>query len=88
MQLRAKKDSLPPEPEADEDAVVTILVRMPDGRRQGRRFRKFDTLQVLNVVNIALNLSIHLCLVARRIGSFIDLPTDVMAIFAERYCCW
>eukprot|EP00246_Nothoceros_aenigmaticus_P002905 TRINITY_DN13813_c0_g2_i5.p1 TRINITY_DN13813_c0_g2~~TRINITY_DN13813_c0_g2_i5.p1 ORF type:complete len:614 (+),score=153.67 TRINITY_DN13813_c0_g2_i5:131-1972(+) len=47
IHLSAKKKSLPPEPGAEEASVVTILVRMPDGRRQGRRFQTFDTLQSL-----------------------------------------
>eukprot|EP00252_Welwitschia_mirabilis_P022128 TRINITY_DN5896_c0_g1_i1.p1 TRINITY_DN5896_c0_g1~~TRINITY_DN5896_c0_g1_i1.p1 ORF type:complete len:589 (-),score=133.51 TRINITY_DN5896_c0_g1_i1:345-2111(-) len=45
-QLELKKASLPPEPSEDDNAV-TLLVRMPDGTRRGRRFLKSDRLQSL-----------------------------------------
>lgn len=45
-QLAAKEASLPQEPTADEQDAVTLLVRMPDGSRRGRRFRTSDKLQV------------------------------------------
>ncbi|XP_019422627.1 PREDICTED: plant UBX domain-containing protein 8-like isoform X2 [Lupinus angustifolius] len=45
--LAAKEVSLPPEPSSDDDKVVTLLVRMPDGNRRGRRFRRSDNLQAL-----------------------------------------
>ncbi|XVF51549.1 hypothetical protein PTKIN_Ptkin04bG0193500 [Pterospermum kingtungense] len=46
-QLAAKEASLPVEPAADEENAVTLLVRMPDGSRRGRRFLKSDRLQSL-----------------------------------------
>lgn len=46
-QSAAKKASLPDEPSGDDESAVTLLVRMPDGTRQGRRFRKSDALQSL-----------------------------------------
>ncbi|XP_057520105.1 plant UBX domain-containing protein 8-like [Amaranthus tricolor] len=46
-QLAAKEESLPEEPSADHENVVTLLVRMPDGSRRGRRFLKSDKLQSL-----------------------------------------
>jgi hypothetical protein len=45
--LAAKQASLPKEPLPDDVGAVTVVVRMPDGRRQGRRFMKSDNLQVL-----------------------------------------
>ncbi|CAN1332931.1 Plant UBX domain-containing protein 8 [Linum perenne] len=46
-QLAAKEASLPQEPTPDEENAVTLLVRMPDGARHGRRFLKSDRLQSL-----------------------------------------
>ncbi|KAI5070016.1 hypothetical protein GOP47_0014359 [Adiantum capillus-veneris] len=46
-QLAAKRAALPEEPSIDDEAAVTLMVRMPDGSRQGRRFRKSDHLQCL-----------------------------------------
>ncbi|KAG8374861.1 hypothetical protein BUALT_Bualt10G0039600 [Buddleja alternifolia] len=46
-QLAAKEASLPQEPTPDDENSVTLLVRMPDGSRRGRRFRKSDKLQYL-----------------------------------------
>ncbi|KFK31923.1 hypothetical protein AALP_AA6G176600 [Arabis alpina] len=46
-QLGAKEASLPKEPQADEENAITLLVRMPDGTRRGRRFLKSDKLQSL-----------------------------------------
>ncbi|KAK6158111.1 hypothetical protein DH2020_005425 [Rehmannia glutinosa] len=46
-QLAAKEASLPQEPTPDDENAVTLLVRMPDGSRRGRRFRKSDILQYL-----------------------------------------
>ncbi|CAN6846346.1 unnamed protein product [Brassica oleracea] len=46
-QLDAKEASLPKEPHADEDNAITLLVRMPDGTRHGRRFLRSDKLQSL-----------------------------------------
>lgn len=45
--LEAKKAALPPEPLAEDENAVTLLVRMPDGSRRGRRFLKTDRLQSL-----------------------------------------
>uniref|UniRef100_A0A0E0LXM6 UBX domain-containing protein n=1 Tax=Oryza punctata TaxID=4537 RepID=A0A0E0LXM6_ORYPU len=45
--LAAKQASLPKEPLPDDVGAITVVVRMPDGRRQGRRFLKSDNLQVL-----------------------------------------
>lgn len=44
--LAAKEVSLPQEPSLDDENAVTLLVRMPDGSRRGRRFLKSDKLQV------------------------------------------
>ncbi|CAF2141589.1 unnamed protein product [Brassica napus] len=46
-QLDAKEASLPKEPHADEENAITLLVRMPDGTRHGRRFLRSDKLQSL-----------------------------------------
>ncbi|ESQ38310.1 hypothetical protein EUTSA_v10028549mg [Eutrema salsugineum] len=46
-QLVAKEASLPKEPQGDEENAITLLVRMPDGTRRGRRFLKSDKLQSL-----------------------------------------
>ncbi|KAK4435275.1 Plant UBX domain-containing protein 8 [Sesamum alatum] len=46
-QLAAKEASLPQEPTPDDENAVTLLVRMPDGSRRGRRFRNSDKLQYL-----------------------------------------
>ncbi|KAI3727576.1 hypothetical protein L6452_16192 [Arctium lappa] len=46
-QLAAKEASLPQEPTSDDENAVTLLVRMPDGSRRGRRFLKTDKLQYL-----------------------------------------
>lgn len=45
-QLAAKEATLPREPASDDVNAVTLLVRMPDGSRHGRRFLKTDKLQV------------------------------------------
>ncbi|XP_010934464.1 plant UBX domain-containing protein 8 isoform X2 [Elaeis guineensis] len=45
--LVAKEASLPQEPSPDDENAVTLLVRMPDGSRRGRRFLKSDKLQFL-----------------------------------------
>ncbi|XP_078447943.1 plant UBX domain-containing protein 8-like [Wolffia australiana] len=45
--LNAKLASLPVEPSANNENAVTLLVRMPDGSRHGRRFLKSDKLQSL-----------------------------------------
>uniref|UniRef100_A0A3B6TRC2 UBX domain-containing protein n=1 Tax=Triticum aestivum TaxID=4565 RepID=A0A3B6TRC2_WHEAT len=45
--LAAKRASLPKEPLPNSEGAVTVVVRMPDGSRQGRRFLKSDQLQVL-----------------------------------------
>ena len=44
--LAAKRASLPKEPLPNSEGAVTVVVRMPDGSRQGRRFLKSDQLQV------------------------------------------
>ncbi|XP_010278560.1 PREDICTED: plant UBX domain-containing protein 8-like [Nelumbo nucifera] len=45
--IAAKEASLPQEPPSDDENAVTLLVRMPDGSRRGRRFLKSDNLQLL-----------------------------------------
>ncbi|KAG8663902.1 plant UBX domain-containing protein 9 isoform X2 [Manihot esculenta] len=45
--IAAKEASLPQEPAVDDTNAVTLLVRMPDGSRHGRRFLKSDKLQYL-----------------------------------------
>ncbi|RWR89365.1 plant UBX domain-containing protein 8 [Cinnamomum micranthum f. kanehirae] len=45
--LATKQASLPQEPALDDENAVTLLVRMPDGSRHGRRFLKSDRLQSL-----------------------------------------
>ena len=44
--LAAKEASLPLEPPSDKEGVITLVVRMPDGSRQGRRFLKSDKFKV------------------------------------------
>lgn len=46
-QLAAKEASLPEEPSLDNENAVTLLIKMPDGSRRGRRFLKSDKLQSL-----------------------------------------
>lgn len=46
-QLAAKEASLPEEPSSDSGNAITLLVKMPDGSRRGRRFLKSDKLQSL-----------------------------------------
>ncbi|XP_071723553.1 plant UBX domain-containing protein 8 isoform X2 [Rutidosis leptorrhynchoides] len=46
-QLAAKEASLPQEPSSDDESAMTLLVKMPDGSRRGRRFLKSDKLQSL-----------------------------------------
>ncbi|CAI0425261.1 unnamed protein product [Linum tenue] len=43
--LAAKEALLPEEPLVDEENAVTLLLRMPDGSRHGRRFLKSDKLK-------------------------------------------
>nr|BAK01777.1 predicted protein [Hordeum vulgare subsp. vulgare] len=45
--LAAKEASLPMEPPSDKEGVITLVVRMPDGNRQGRRFLKSDKFKSL-----------------------------------------
>ncbi|XP_038688011.1 plant UBX domain-containing protein 8-like isoform X2 [Tripterygium wilfordii] len=45
--LEAKEASLPQEPSLEDENAITLLVRMPDGSRRGRRFLKSDKLQSL-----------------------------------------
>lgn len=46
-QLAAKEASLPEEPKSDDENAVTLVVRMPDGSRRGRRFMRTDKLKYL-----------------------------------------
>ncbi|XP_076945428.1 plant UBX domain-containing protein 8-like [Bidens hawaiensis] len=46
-QLAGKEASLPQEPTSTDENAVTLLVRMPDGSRRGRRFLRTDKLQHL-----------------------------------------
>ncbi|KAL3685924.1 hypothetical protein R1sor_003946 [Riccia sorocarpa] len=46
-QLNAKKGKLPMEPPPDAEDAVTLVVRLPDGSRRGRRFYKSNKLQNL-----------------------------------------
>lgn len=46
-QLAAKQASLPEEPPVDDENAVNLLVKLPDGSRRGRWFRKTDKLQSL-----------------------------------------
>ncbi|XP_062090249.1 plant UBX domain-containing protein 9 isoform X5 [Humulus lupulus] len=45
--LATKKASLPSEPALEDENAVTLLVRMPNGSRLGRRFLKSNKLQLL-----------------------------------------
>ncbi|KAK6935334.1 UBX domain [Dillenia turbinata] len=80
-QLAAKEASLPQEPAVDDENAVTLLVRMPDGSRRGRRFLKSDRLQVqlvkTSVFKCPLISAIVLCLI-----SFVDL---IVHIFSLQY---
>jgi hypothetical protein len=55
--LAAKRESLPKEPLPNAEGAVTVVVRMPDGSRQGRRFLRSDQLQVklLSVASSAVH---------------------------------
>ena len=44
--LDKKKVGLSKQPPLDDENVITIVVRMPDGSRSERRFLKTDKLQV------------------------------------------
>ena len=45
--VRSMKEALfPKEPPIDDENAITIVIRMPDGTRHGRRFLKTDRLQV------------------------------------------
>ncbi|KAJ1269504.1 hypothetical protein BS78_07G217100 [Paspalum vaginatum] len=46
-ELAAKQASLPKEPLQNDEGAVTVVVRMPDGSRRGRRFLKSDKFQYL-----------------------------------------
>lgn len=45
--LQAKNAALPPQPQAGDPESISIIIRMPDGSRYNRRFRKGDQLKVL-----------------------------------------
>ncbi|KQJ91126.1 hypothetical protein BRADI_4g35720v3 [Brachypodium distachyon] len=45
--LATKQASLPLEPPTDKEGAITLVVRMPDGSRKGRRFLKSDKFQFL-----------------------------------------
>lgn len=46
-QMFGKKETLiPEEPPIDDENAITIVIRMPDGSRCGRRFLKSDKLKV------------------------------------------
>uniref|UniRef100_A0A7N2MDN4 UBX domain-containing protein n=1 Tax=Quercus lobata TaxID=97700 RepID=A0A7N2MDN4_QUELO len=52
--LAAREASLSKEPEKDNENAATLLVRMPDGSRPGRRFLKSDKLQLLfNFIDVS-----------------------------------
>lgn len=46
-QKAVKQTALPEEPDAENENAVAIMVRLPDGARQGRRFLKSEPLQCL-----------------------------------------
>lgn len=53
-QVAAKRAALPEEPSIDDEAAMTLMVRMPDGTRQGRRFRKSEPLRcLLNFIDVS-----------------------------------
>lgn len=45
--VEAKQQRLPDEPGGGEAGSISVVIRMPDGSRQGRRFRTTDDLQAL-----------------------------------------
>ncbi|KAF7844669.1 plant UBX domain-containing protein 9-like isoform X1 [Senna tora] len=45
--LDRKENFIPKEPPLDDENAVTIIVRMPDGSRRGRRFLKTDKLKFI-----------------------------------------
>ncbi|KAM6601212.1 hypothetical protein CsatA_020821 [Cannabis sativa] len=47
LATKSKKASLPSEPALEDENAVTLLVRMPNGSRLGRRFLKSNKLQLL-----------------------------------------
>lgn len=72
--LAAKLASLPEEPSTDDENAVTLLVRMPDGSRHGRRFLKSDKLQVdlMAMFYASLFLNSHACLILQSLFDFLD----------------
>ncbi|GBG65299.1 hypothetical protein CBR_g50340 [Chara braunii] len=46
-ELERKRLDLPPEPENGDSSAIYLMVRLPDGSRRGRRFRRQDKLQAL-----------------------------------------
>lgn len=45
--LEFKESGLPPEPDSNAEDAVMLVVRLPDGRRFGRRFRKSDRFEAV-----------------------------------------
>lgn len=45
--IAAAADALPDEPNAGEEGIVDVAIRLPDGRRVRRRFAKTDPLQAI-----------------------------------------
>lgn len=60
-QLAAKEATLPQEPASNDENAVTLMVRMPDGSRHGRRFLKTDKLQVKLLWRILFLAALSLC---------------------------
>lgn len=78
--LAAKEASLPQEPAADDENAVTLLVRMPDGSRHGRRFLKSDKLQV----NMTLHIEAYVVFLSqpkKKKHAFYVGSTDFIFIF-------
>ena len=46
-QMAAKKALLPEEPSINDEGVIKLMVRMPDGSKQSRRFHGSNPLRVL-----------------------------------------
>ncbi|KAL8266549.1 hypothetical protein R6Q59_003893 [Mikania micrantha] len=89
-QLAAKETSLPQEPASDDANAVTLLVRMPDGSRHGRRFMKTDKLQYLfNFIDVGrvVKPSTYRLIIGVKVFGGADQQLDAIQLFIEFVVC-